>query len=103
MLGGFMKYGGGWEHMSGWGPFGAGFGGGLVLGPLFLGLLLWTLYWKYRALWHAAKNDEKWWFIALLVINTLGILEIIYLYFLSKNSLKKSKHDENNVPMVPQK
>ena len=87
--------------MSGWGPFGAGFGGGLFLGPIMLLLLVWSLYWKYRALWHAAKNDEKWWFIALLVINTLGILEILYLYFFSKKPLKNLRHDENNVPMVP--
>ncbi|MEP6710492.1 MAG: DUF5652 family protein [Candidatus Saccharibacteria bacterium] len=45
---------------------------------------LWTLFWKGLALWHAARNDSRPWFIILLVINTLGILEIIYLFFVAK-------------------
>lgn len=43
--------------------------------------MLWSLTWKGLALWHASKRNEKWWFIALLVINTVGILEICYLLF----------------------
>jgi len=43
-------------------------------------LALWTLPWKGYALWHAAKLSHKWWFIALLVVNTLAILEIIYIF-----------------------
>ncbi len=39
---------------------------------------------KGYALWHAAKRDEKGWFIALLLLNTAGILELIYLYFIVK-------------------
>ena len=41
---------------------------------------LWTLVWKGLALWHAARNGQPWWFVALLLINTLGILEIVYLF-----------------------
>jgi NADH:ubiquinone oxidoreductase subunit 6 (subunit J) len=36
---------------------------------------------KGMALWHSARRDEKWWFIILLVVNTIGILEFIYLFF----------------------
>jgi hypothetical protein len=54
----------------------AWFGGGV--------LVIWSLVWKGLALWRAAERKEKWWFIALLVINTLGILEILYLYVFSK-------------------
>lgn len=43
--------------------------------------ILWSSVWKGLALWHAARRNEKWWFIALLVINTVGILEICYLLF----------------------
>ncbi|GAI09860.1 unnamed protein product [marine sediment metagenome] len=43
-------------------------------------ILLWTLPWKGVALWKASKNNSKWWFIALLVINTLAILEILYIF-----------------------
>lgn len=45
-------------------------------------LQLWTLPWKGMALWKAAKSGNHKWFIALLVINTIGILEIIYLFFI---------------------
>ena len=41
--------------------------------------IFWVIAIKGYALWHAARNNQKWWFIALLVINTVGILEIIYL------------------------
>jgi len=46
--------------------------------------LLWTLPWKGVALWRASKNSHKKWFIALLIINTLAILEIVYIFFFSK-------------------
>lgn len=45
---------------------------------------LWTLPWKGVALWKAAKRNEQWWFIALLVLNTLAILEILYIYVFSR-------------------
>ncbi|MEI7424992.1 MAG: DUF5652 family protein [Candidatus Staskawiczbacteria bacterium] len=47
-------------------------------------LSLWALIWKGFALWKASKNDSRNWFIALLCLNTLGILEIIYLFYFSK-------------------
>ena len=43
-------------------------------------IILWTLPWKGVALWRAAHRNEKWWFIVLLVVNTLAILEILYLF-----------------------
>jgi len=51
---------------------------------LFIILMLWSLAWKGVALWKAAKNDSKYWYIAMLVINTVGLLEIIYIFFFSK-------------------
>lgn len=51
-----------------------------VLIPVIAVLIVWTLIIKGIALWHAARNGQKKWFIALLVLNTLGILELIYLY-----------------------
>ncbi len=50
--------------------------------------LAWTLPWKGVALWKAAKNSHKRWFIALLVVNTLAILEIIYIFYFSKPKTK---------------
>jgi methionyl-tRNA synthetase len=44
----------------------------------------WSLVWKGLALWRAgAVRRDKRWFIALLIINTVGILEIIYLFFVA--------------------
>ena len=45
---------------------------------------LWTLFWKGCALWIAGKRDQKWWFLILLVVNTAGILEIIYIFGVAK-------------------
>ncbi|KKP97691.1 MAG: hypothetical protein US71_C0014G0016 [Parcubacteria group bacterium GW2011_GWD2_38_12] len=47
-------------------------------------LLVWSLAWKGVALWRAAHREEKKWFIALLVVNTVGILDILYIYVFSK-------------------
>lgn len=45
---------------------------------------VWTIAWKGLALWKSARNGDRRWFIALLVINTLGLLEIVYLYLVKK-------------------
>jgi hypothetical protein len=50
---------------------------------------LWDVFWKGWALWRAARREEKGWFIVLLILNTMGILPIIYLVFFSKNKKKK--------------
>ena len=53
----------------------------------FLVLILivaWTLFWKAYAIWTAVKNNHKGWFVALLIFNTCGILEIIYLFCIAK-------------------
>ena len=52
--------------------------------PVLLLILAWTLPWKGVALWRAARNNQIGWFIALLLLNTLAILEIVYLFYFSK-------------------
>jgi 4-amino-4-deoxy-L-arabinose transferase-like glycosyltransferase len=54
---------------------------------LFL-ILLWVLPWKGVALWRAARNSDKKWFVALFLLNTLAILEIIYIFVFSKTKQK---------------
>jgi len=54
-------------------------------------IVIWTLPWKGVALWKAAKNSHKIWFVALLVLNTLAILEIIYIFFFSKKKEQEVK------------
>ncbi len=50
-------------------------------------IFLWALLWKGLALWRAARGEQKFWFIALLSLNTLGVLEIIFLLRFAKNRL----------------
>ena len=45
---------------------------------------IWSLGWKGWALWIAAKKNQKVWFIVFLIVNTLGILEIFYIFYFSK-------------------
>ena len=51
---------------------------------LFIFLALWSLFWKGLALWHSAQRKQGIWFIVLLLVNTIGILEMIYLFFVAK-------------------
>ncbi len=51
---------------------------------LFIIIILWVIFWKGLALWHAVKRNEKGWFIAILVLNTLSVLELIYLFYIVK-------------------
>ncbi len=62
-------------HAFGFSPVGI-VGVGLILAVLFVVAVILKGY----ALWHSARRSEKWWFIALLVVNTMGILELAYLY-----------------------
>jgi len=53
--------------------------------PLLLLLLIaWSLFWKGLALWSAARASQRNWFVVLLVVNTVGLLEIIYLFIIRK-------------------
>jgi len=54
-------------------------------------ILLWILPWKGVALWKASKNNHKKWFVALLLVNTMAILEIIYIFFFSKEKQLKDQ------------
>ena len=46
--------------------------------------IIWTLGWKGLALWRSAELRQKYWFVAILIINTLGVLEIIYYFFVAR-------------------
>lgn len=74
--------------MNGFGTFGTGMGVG-VFSLWMMVIIAWSFVWKGLALWHSAKRKEPWWFIALLLINTAGILEIIYLFAVAKVKQKE--------------
>ncbi len=65
----------------------------LTQGELFLVILLivWTAVWKLLALWKAAKNGHVGWFILIGILNTVGILPILYIYVFSKKKIKARK------------
>jgi methionyl-tRNA synthetase len=57
---------------------------GYVVNYLFI---IWSYMWKGIALWRAAKHGQRNWFIVMLVLPTLGILELIYLFRFSKKRM----------------
>lgn len=59
----------------------------------FLVFILWSIVWKGWALWIAARKGSKPWFIALLLLNTAGILEILYIFVFSKK-IEQEKSSE---------
>ena len=67
--------------------YGMGIGGMTFFqeyGPILVLLVLWSLFWKGLALWHSGRRREPWWFVIILIVNTFGILEIIYLFAVAK-------------------
>lgn len=61
---------------------------GWLVAPVVFILAIWSIYWKGMALWKAAKKDHQWWFVVMLIVNTIGILEILYIYVFSKRMKK---------------
>lgn len=44
---------------------------------------------KGYALWKAAQAKHQWWFIAILILNTFGLLPLVYILFFQKSPLVK--------------
>ncbi|MDI6639281.1 MAG: DUF5652 family protein [Methanocellales archaeon] len=60
---------------------------GIMGGPVLTAIsiaIVWELVWKGIGLWKSAKNDQKYWFVGLLILNTLGILPILYIFVFQK-------------------
>ena len=58
---------------------------------LFSLLVVWSTVWKGIALWRAGRNADLVWFIVLLIVNTVGILEIIYIFAVSPRRKKPTQ------------
>lgn len=63
---------------------------------LLLVLALWTIPWKIYAVWLAAKRDHRKWFVVLLILNTVGILEIFYIFKIAEKSWAEVRNDFQN-------
>lgn len=46
--------------------------------------VIWSFVWKGVALWRCGRNNQLAWYIVILVLNTCGILEIIYLIWFQR-------------------
>jgi hypothetical protein len=53
--------------------------------------MIWTLVWKGLALWKAIGKRQVVWFAIFLTVNTVGILEILYLFWLARFDLVDNK------------
>jgi hypothetical protein len=60
------------------------------LSLIIIAIAIWTIPWKAIALWKAAINGSKLWFGLILIVNTLGILEIVYIFLVSKKQSSKT-------------
>ena len=54
-------------------------------------IFIWSLFWKGLALWRAATLNQRIWFIVMLIFNTVGILELVYLFGFAKKRFKISE------------
>ena len=55
-----------------------------ILRLIFVLAVVWEMVWKAIALWRAGRNNQLGWYVALFLLNTLGILPIIYLSFFQR-------------------
>lgn len=58
---------------------------------------IWTIIWMGWALWKAARQNDKLWFVVLLVVHTLGLLEILYIFFFSKREKPVADQDKKTL------
>jgi methionyl-tRNA synthetase len=56
---------------------------------LLILVIIWSAIWKFMALWKSARKGSLAWFIVLGIFNTLGILEILYIYVFSERKSNK--------------
>ncbi len=70
---------------------------------LFFLVLAWSIFWKGMALWKSARNSQKYWFIAVLIVSSIGILEIVYLKFFQRKTTPKEVTHTSPKRMSPRK
>ncbi len=58
---------------------------------VIIAVIIWQLPWKGYALWTAARRKEVGWFILIFLVNTLAILEILYIFWIAKENTRHAK------------
>ncbi len=69
----------------------AGLGFSPLIMLVFVLVMIWSGFWKLLALWKAARKGSVPWFIVLGIVNTIGILEILYVFVFSEMKVSKQK------------
>jgi methionyl-tRNA synthetase len=55
-----------------------------MIAVLLFALIVWSAVWKGIALWKAGRNNQIAWFVFMFIINSAGLLPIVYLLFFQK-------------------
>ncbi|WP_233265587.1 DUF5652 family protein [Leifsonia sp. AG29] len=61
---------------------------------LLLAAVAWNLAWKGASVWRAARNGSKPWFVTLLLSNTMGVLDAIYLFGVDRRHRSEDLEEE---------
>ena len=59
-----------------------------ALMPIFV----WDVTWRLLAMWRAVKENQKIWFVLFMIVNSVGLLPIIYLVFVAKEKFWVKKN-----------
>ena len=51
---------------------------------VIIAVSVWVIPWKVYAMWLSARKNQPIWFTVLLLVNSVAILEIIYIFIFSK-------------------
>ena len=63
---------------------------------LFVIIAIWSCVWKLLALWKSARKKQVGWFVVLALVNTIGLLQILYYFVFSEMSSTKSKKKKSS-------
>lgn len=64
---------------------------------LLIVIIIWSVFWKILALWKSARKGNPIWFVVLFFINTIGIVEILYIYVFSEINLKSISKEKKDI------
>lgn len=56
-----------------------------------IGLVVWEMIWKAFGLWRAGRRNQPAWFFLMFILNTAGILPIVYLFVTREKKAKIQK------------
>lgn len=63
-------------------------------------IFFWALPWKAWALWRSARKGQPVWFLALLIIQSAAILDLLYILLFSRDRERKEEIPSKNIQKV---